>query len=115
MNFDDAIRAHAAWKMRLSNYIRNPDGTLNPAEVAPDNQCSLGQWIYENLTQYGTMSEFNELKTIHANFHRCAADIVERADKGENLSDEVALGTNSQYASLSADVVSHIMALKKKV
>ena len=46
MNFDDAIQVHAAWKIKLSAYLRKCDGSLKAADVRVDNRCALGQWLY---------------------------------------------------------------------
>ena len=43
MNFDDAIKAHSAWKTKLAQYLHSPDGSLNPEEIAPDNKCAVAQ------------------------------------------------------------------------
>lgn len=115
MNFDDAVKAHSAWKMKLSGYIRNPDGSLDPKAIQPDNLCDLGKWIYQSASDHADLEEYKKLKECHAKFHKCAADIVTRADKGEKLTDEIALGSNSDYAKLSLEVVGLIMTMKKKV
>ena len=115
MNFDDAIKAHAAWKMKLSQYIAKPDGTLKAGDIEPDNRCMLGKWIYENASLYENMNEYQELKDCHKNFHRCAADIVRKADSGANLTDEVALGSKSAYGALSNNIVQLIMRMRRSV
>ena len=46
MNFKDAIVSHTKWKKTLSDYINNPDGSLNPDIICKDNNCALGLWIY---------------------------------------------------------------------
>ncbi len=33
MDFDGAIAAHSSWKMKLSLYLKHPDGSLNVLEV----------------------------------------------------------------------------------
>ena len=43
MNFDDAIQAHSAWKMKLTLYIAKPDKSLNHNVVCKDNVCDLGK------------------------------------------------------------------------
>jgi hypothetical protein len=35
MNIDEAIQAHAAWKVKLSTYLGKKDGSLKAAEAAP--------------------------------------------------------------------------------
>ena len=115
MNFDKALQAHASWKMKLSGYIMKPDQSLKVEEIAPDNLCELGIWIHENTDKYKSLPEYVELKTCHAKFHKCAADVVQRADNGEDLSGELTLGGKSDYATLSSDIVRVIMALRSKI
>lgn len=115
MNFDEAIQAHASWKIKLSNYIRNPNGSLKSSDIRPDNMCFLGKWIQESNLKHGSVSEYKDLKLCHSKFHICAANIVDRADKGEVLTDEIALGGKSDYNKLSRDIVKIIMALRKKI
>lgn len=114
MNFDDAIKAHAQWKMKLMLYLKNPNGSLNANEVAQDNQCELGKWIYASAGKYSS-DTFKLLKETHNDFHKCAAKIIIDADSGKNRSEEIALGSNSEYATLSSDIVQNIMAMKKEI
>lgn len=115
MNFDDAIQAHASWKMKLSSYIKNPDDSLNPETVCKDDQCALGKWIYGEGSAYSNVVEFGLLKSAHANFHKEAADIVRRAKSGETVTDEIALGAKSRFAEFSTQVVLHIRTIRNKV
>lgn len=113
MNFDDAIKAHAVWKMKLTGYINKPDKSLNSAEVSSDNKCELGKWLHSSESAtYATHTEFGMLKQAHADFHKEAGSIIQRADKGESMGAEVSLGSGSNYAKASSAVVSHCMALK---
>ena len=114
MNFDEAIQAHAAWKIKLSNYLRKPDGSLKSADVQPDNKCPLGQWIHGDGAKLATLAEYATLKTEHAKFHLAAAEVIKKADAGQNTSEETALGSKSAFGTASSNVVSAIMAMKKK-
>ena len=77
MNFDDAIRAHTAWKFKLEAYLRKPDHSINSAELQRDNQCELGRWIYSQTDAHASDAILVELKKDHADFHRIAASLVE--------------------------------------
>lgn len=114
MNFDEAIRAHSDWKMKLRTYLRNPDGSLKSVEIAPDNKCALGQWIHGEGTKWSSLPEYETLKTEHAKFHKEAAQIVTKADSGQNITEEIALGGSSGFATASSSVVSAIMKMKTK-
>ncbi len=82
--FYHAVEAHIKWKIRLQKHL---DGTsnekLNPEVICLDNQCALGKWIYGDGQRYRDMEGFEELRLTHADFHRCASDVVRKTDSGE--------------------------------
>ena len=114
MNFDDAIKAHASWKQKLANYLVKPDGSIDVATLATDNRCTLGQWIHQEAAKYVSDGLFAELRREHADFHRAAADLVRRADAGERVSQEAALGAKSFYGKCSSRVVQLIMDMRRR-
>lgn len=113
MDFDQAIAAHGAWKQKLSEYLRKRDGSMKPGDIGMDSKCPLGQWIYGEGSKYLKLPEYSTLKNEHARFHRAAAEVVHRADLGQSTSSEMALGSNSEFASASSSVVMAIMAMKR--
>ena len=113
MNFDDAIKAHVAWKIKLTTYIKKPDRSLNHEVVCKDDNCDLGKWIHNEGKAFANLVEYNQLKKEHARFHKAAADIIKKADAGHGLSEEVAVGMKSEYNEASNNVVSAIMQMKK--
>lgn len=112
MDFEQARQAHFAWKRKLSDYIRKPDGSLKSQDIACDDQCALGKWIYGDGGRFSQISEFAELKEVHANFHKAAAEIVTKADSGVPVSEEVALGTQSNYNRISTQVSVALMKIE---
>jgi methyl-accepting chemotaxis protein len=113
MNFDEALTAHTNWKMKLSSYLRKPDGTLHPQEIEPDNKCDLGKWIVGEGAKFSALPTFRSLKAEHARFHKAAADIVRRADSGAKIADEMALGADSEFGHASRGVVQAIMSMRQ--
>src|SRR5689334_24920780 len=101
MNFDDAIKAHSSWKMRLAEYLRKPDGSLKATDVEADNKCPLGQWIYGEGAKFSTLSEYSTLKSQDASFHKAAGNVVRKADSGQSVTEDVALGSASDFARAS--------------
>lgn len=114
MDFDEAIRSHLGWKIKLSGYLRNPDISLKVADIQVDNNCALGHWIYGDGDKYKQMAEYGKLKYEHAKFHMAAGEVVRNADSGQTKSEEVALGAKSDYAAASDAVVRAILDMKKK-
>jgi len=115
MNFDEAIAAHSAWKIKLGAYLRHPDGSLQAASVASDDRCTLGQWLHGEGSKFRSLAEYRTLQTAHSKFHECAADVVRKADAGQSVTDEVAFGARSEFGLASSAVVNSIGALRKKV
>lgn len=113
MNFDEAVAAHIKWKVRLSQFI---DGTsteqLKSESICKDNLCDLGKWIYGDGTKYKALPHYKDLVTKHANFHRCAGDIVKKVETGDRPGAKVAL--SGAFAAASKETVAAIMDLKKE-
>ncbi len=115
MKFDEAIQAHAAWKIKLTTYIRKPDGVLKSAEVRVDNKCALGQWLHGDGKAHASLDEYRTLISKHARFHRAAGDVIDRANKGLETNGDQALNFDSEYGVASRSVVRAIEDLQKKV
>ena len=113
MNFDDAVAAHIKWKVRLSQFI---DGTsseqLKSDAVCKDNLCDLGKWIYGDGVKYKSLGHYKDLVTKHANFHRCAGDIVKKVETNDRPGAKSAL--SGAFAAASKETVAAIMELKKE-
>ena len=110
MDFDEAARAHEAWKAKLLAYFRNPDGSLTHSTVTDDTACDLGKWIYGDArTANANKREYLGLQTAHALFHKAAADVIREANRGEETSEEDLVGPGSAYAIASERVVTCIL------
>jgi hypothetical protein len=110
---DKAITAHSAWKMRLRDAI-NGTQTVDPTAVAKDSLCDLGKWIHGDGCAHNSRSEFQALKTRHAEFHVCAGKIAQMVKDGKKMDAEKALD-GPEFAGASTKVVAAIGALKKIV
>ena len=112
MDRNEAIRAHAEWKMRLAVYLGKPDGSLKAWDVAKDDACPLGKWIVgEGRTRFAMEPAFQRLQVAHSEFHKNAGDVIRRADQGEAVSEEMALGADSDFARTSSEIVATLMTL----
>ena len=114
MTFDDAVNSHSEWKRKLHTYVSKPDGSLNVIEVESNNKCKLGRWIRGDGRKYAGFPEFARLIVEHTRFHKAAADIVRRADLGQDVSFEFALGVGSEFSLASSAVVLAIMDMKRR-
>jgi hypothetical protein len=114
MNFDEAIAAHSAWKQKLAIYLAKPDKSIDSNKLALDNQCDLGKWIHSQALPLVGNPTFQDLKKEHAAFHQAASDVVKRADAGQKVTEEIALGAKSLYAACSGKVVSALVKMKRE-
>lgn len=115
MDFEVSIKAHKDWTVKLKNYIKKPDGSLKSAEVCLDNKCQLGQWIYGGGVRWDSLTEYATLKSEHAKFHKCAADIITKADSKQKINEDEILGSNSEFGKISTNVIDAILKIKSKV
>jgi methyl-accepting chemotaxis protein len=114
MSFDEAVNCHSEWKRKLCAYVLNPDGSMNIDEVGSNNKCKLGRWIRGDGRKYSGFPEFTKLIAEHTRFHKAAADLVNRANRGQDVSFEFALGVGSEFSLASSAVVLAIMDMKKR-
>lgn len=114
MNFFDAINAHVAWKVRLQKHIKGEsEEQLDASVVGRDDLCMLGKWIHANVGQHGEMPLFRQVQEQHADFHLCAAEIIESANRGEQAEAEHKL--HHDYAHLSYMIVKSLSKLGKEL
>ncbi|MFA6121249.1 MAG: CZB domain-containing protein [Sideroxydans sp.] len=85
INFYEAVEAHLAWKLRLTDYLQGRSKEdLQPHNICVDNRCVLGKWIHgPGKTRFGEIKLFQELTDEHAKFHYYASKVVE-AHQGGN-------------------------------
>lgn len=113
MNFDDAIAAHIKWKVRLSQFIDGSSGEqLKSDTVCKDNLCDLGKWIYGEGVQFKGLPHYRDLVGKHANFHRCAADVVKKVETNDKPGAKSLL--SGPFAIASKETVTAIMELKRE-
>jgi hypothetical protein len=116
MNFDEAITAHSQWKIRLQAVISGTSReTLDPAVVAVDNKCALGQWIHGEAKQYSGAPEYAKLLEEHAHFHKSAADTLRMALAGQLDKAKATLDTGGPFIDASIRTINAIRHLRKKV
>lgn len=86
LNVLEAMLAHIRVNKQLLDYIaRSPEERLDPETVRRDSECALGQWILGiGGIVYGEKKLFQELMSLHADFHAQAAKIVSAVNRGES-------------------------------
>ena len=115
MEFNDAIAAHLRWRMTLSHYVAAPDRSLDAALVASTDRCELGRWINGEGKRYSSVPEFTSLVAAHTMFHWAASAIVRKADSGQSVMQDIALGLQSGYGAASTEIIKTLMLLRTRV
>lgn len=115
MDFDEAIVSHLKWKIHLRNFLDGRGEKLDSAEVAKEDVCELGQWIYGEGKQFADTVPYQELVRKHAQFHLRAAEVVHKAETGDKRGAETLLATGREFSTASKDIVGAIMQLELEV
>ena len=114
MNFDEAIVAHAEWKLKLTLYLQG-EGKFDHAIVCQDNQCKLGKWIYSDGKKYANEPAYEHLRQVHAKFHACAGSVIQAVDS-KNIDDaKKMIASGNSYEEISATVINAISAVRRRV
>ena len=107
-----AIEAHWKWKMRLRSAIDSRKSDANPVEVAKDNICDFGQWLYGPTipTTARASVDYASVCKLHADFHKCAANVLECVAKGQKAQADALM--TGKYAEVSVALTAAMMKWK---
>jgi hypothetical protein len=88
-----------------------------PSVIAEDNLCVFGKWLYgeEIPVHVKQSSEYEEVRQIHAQFHKFTAQIAMLAMVGEKEKARLMLEDGSEYLKLSDRLRSALIALARVV
>jgi methyl-accepting chemotaxis protein len=112
---DSALTAHALWKKRLQDAVSTGKSEFKPETVRTDNACQFGQWLY-GLPLGDTKSEsYLKVKTLHADFHKVAGDILQLALSGKKEEGLKKLEYGGEYGSITGKLVLALQSWKEKI
>lgn len=85
LNIKQVLDAHMAWKTRLHDTLAGTSSeTIEVAQVAPDNICVLGKWLYSPGGQnFSQLPEYENLRLTHKKFHLVAGEILVAFNDGK--------------------------------
>ncbi len=113
MDFDQAIAAHAQWKMKFRSAISGQQ-VLDQASIAKDNRCDLGQWLYgEGHAQCGSKLEFSALLQRHKSFHTEAGKVAQAINARDYARAEQMIANGTPYAAASDAIGAAVWAIRK--
>lgn len=91
----------------------NSEETLDPAVVGVDNRCASGQCIYGDGQAYREAETYEEVRLMHADFHKLTAEAVSLPMAGK--ADEAKELLNGNYARLSERLKRRILGLSQQI
>ncbi|WP_455208651.1 CZB domain-containing protein [Kaarinaea lacus] len=111
LNLKQVLDAHLAWNDRLTKYL---DGTsqenLDVHQIAPDNLCILGKWIYgPGGKQFEQRQEFIDLRQTHKEFHLTAGQVLVEHSQGNKQTANQLLAT--KFRALSGKIQLNLVRL----
>ncbi len=85
-----AITVHTAWKVRLRDALATGKFDTPVDTVRKDDQCVLGKWLHGPMMtpQDKLTDHYKEVVYLHAEFHECAARVLELALLGNKVEAE---------------------------
>lgn len=85
LNLKQVMDAHMAWRVRLEAVLNGTSKErLEYAQIAPDNLCVLGKWLYgPGKTSFGAIPQYEALRTTHQTFHQTAGKILGDFNRGD--------------------------------
>lgn len=80
-----AIGAHGLWKIKLETAASTGQLGTTPDKISADNNCKFGKWLYglQADPAIGGTPIFNDIKSMHADFHKVAGCIAAKIDSGD--------------------------------
>jgi methyl-accepting chemotaxis protein len=114
MDFSEAIKAHAEWKILFRNAITKKD-TMDVATISADNCCELGKWLHgESKLRFGQLKSHADCVAKHARFHQEAGKVAQTINARKFEEAAAMLGPNTPFFTASNGVIVAIGALRKE-
>jgi methyl-accepting chemotaxis protein len=114
MDFDEIIRLHVDWKVRLRMHLDGVGEGMSLAEVEDDDRCALARWLDGAGARFTADPAYHELRSAHTQFHLHAAEVVRTADSGLRVAAEDMLEASGEYSNASLAIVAATIKLRKK-
>ena len=112
---DAALSAHSQWKKRLQDAIATGQSEFKADSVKRDNTCQFGQWLHGLPIADTKSDDYNLIKTLHADFHKIAGEILELALSGKKNEALKNLETGGPYGRATGKLVLALQAWKEKL
>ena len=109
-----ALSAHAQWKKRLQDAIEKGQSEFKVDIVKKDNDCQFGKWLHGLPSVKTSNPEFQNIISLHADFHKVASEILDLAIKGNKTEAQKRLEFGGSYSNISGKLVVALRQLEEK-
>ncbi|MCC7368483.1 MAG: HAMP domain-containing protein [Chloroflexi bacterium] len=97
-----AVRAHARWRLHLERAIAGGQATVDVPTARRDDACPFGAWLYKEIGPADRQHpQYLPVRELHAEFHRCAASVLELAVGGRQAEARAAVAPGSAFVRAS--------------
>ncbi len=102
----EAIHFHTAWKRRLRHAIDTGQTDISVEDVARDDHCDFGRWLYgPALSDADRNGAYENICQLHKQFHRIAAATLQLALSNKKKEAEQAMSATGIYARASTRLI----------
>lgn len=113
MDLDDALAAHAEWRVKLRKAI-NDKSQLDAASIGRDDACAFGRWLRnEGRLEFGGRKSYKDCLDLHAAFHRRAGAVASLVN-ARKFPEATAALDGADYADASLKLAVAVRRLKKE-
>ncbi len=109
---DEALAAHGQWKKRLQDAVSTGQSDFDPNTVRKDNACQFGKWLYGLPLADTKSDDYATIKTLHAEFHAIAGEILALALAGQKQEAQKKLEFGGEYGNTSGKLALALQAWK---
>lgn len=110
---DRAIAAHAKWKYRLMEAIETGKSEWRMDVVRTDEACEFGKWLAALPLSLRLSSHVKDVRTLHAEFHTLASNVLELALSGRAAEATAAMAFGSRFALVSSQLTLAVLGWKE--
>jgi hypothetical protein len=112
---DAAASAHTQWLFRLKRAVDDGHSDFDPVTVRRDDACDFGRFLYGDFAaRHRGTPAFEEIRKMHADFHRAASAILTMAVGGRRAEAAAAIAPGSEYLRLSGALLMRLRAFRSK-
>lgn len=94
----NAISAHGFFKGRLFLAVQQGKHDFDVDAIRRDDVCEFGRWL---RSLDGSVPVPKEIRSLHAQFHLCAAEVVARLNANDAARAREMIGLGSDFAQAS--------------